>query len=324
MVGGDLIGFGEVQESINDFRDVLSQHNVFIRSESILEALLLIAQGWENRRLSDEPLIGSLEEQKEFRGGLGAHDLVRRIIRVREHPDFQALIPHLNLLNVGNPAATVPKRIDDASNKLFELFMALLVMKLGTNLRLDNPFSSKGDNPDVQINIGAREFAFACKVLNGESPKTAWERFTDGIEQLEKSDAEVGFVVISLRNIIPHQAVWPAHQVGDKLQYQAWSDLLTPMQILLNTAIDLETRILSEYTAENFTARLKDPRIVPGILTFMQSATGIEHVLVGKMLTILNGVYLINPIDGVDQNSKAVVGRLERQLHFLEDNTPEA
>lgn len=249
MVGGDLIGFGEVQESINDFRDVLSEHNVFIRSESTLEALLLVAQGWENRRLSDEPLIASFEEQKEFRGGLGAHDLVRRIIRVREHPEFKALIPHLNLLNQGNPAATIPKRLDDATNKLFELFVALLVMKLGTNLRLDNPFSSKGDNPDVQINIQAREFAFACKVLNGESPKTAWDRFTDGIEQLERSDAEVGFVVLSLRNIIPHQAVWPAHQVGDKLQYEAWPDFQTPHGILLNTAIDLERRIMSDYTA---------------------------------------------------------------------------
>lgn len=50
----------------------------------------------------------------------------------------------------------------------------------------------------------------------------------------------------------------------------------------------------------------------------MQSATGVEHSLVGKMLTILNCVYLINPIDKVDKNSNLFVGRLERQLHFFE------
>lgn len=317
MVGGELIGFSEVKESIRDFEQVLQEHNITVESKSTLEALMLVALDWETRQRSQDTLVGSLEEQRDFRGGLGMYDLARRVIRARNHPDFSALLPHLNLLNKAHPAQTLRKRLDDSTNKLFELFIGLLAMEIGTNLRLDDPISSKGDNPDVTIFIDKLQVGFACKVLNGESEKTAWDRFTDGIAQLEKSTLNLGFIVFGLRNIIRYDDIWPIYQEGENFRYRQWSSWTIPLAKLLNTGVDLGNRLLDEYGTQNFNQRLTNPRVVPGILMFMQAATGAD-IIVGPTLTILNCLYLLDPIGKITSTQKAIVGQLETQLHFLE------
>ncbi|MEK7428820.1 MAG: hypothetical protein V4514_14340 [Pseudomonadota bacterium] len=42
---------------------------------------------------------------------------------------------------------------DDAANKVTELYVACLAMTFGSNIALDHPVNSKGDNPDVMLDF---------------------------------------------------------------------------------------------------------------------------------------------------------------------------
>jgi hypothetical protein len=99
---------------------------------------------------------------------------------------------------------------------MFELLIALASMAIGVKVRLDDPDASKGDNPDVIATIDGVRWGFACKVLNTggperkPNPKTLFDNVEKGVRQIEAApDAEVGLVLIGLKNVIQHDKVWP-------------------------------------------------------------------------------------------------------------------
>jgi hypothetical protein len=118
-------------------------------------------------------------------------------------------------LNVWNPIT------DGDANKIFELYIALIISRLTTSLELDHPkHSSGGTNPDVIAELDGKRWAFACKVMHSKKIKTFRDRVREGIDQIERSDAERGIVVISLKNLIPHEAFWeemPKSELFDML-----------------------------------------------------------------------------------------------------------
>ena len=110
-------------------------------------------------------------------------------------------------LNVWNPPS------DAQANKVFELYMALVVAPLSQDLELDHPVhSSGGKNPDVIAELDGVRWGFSCKVMHTDSTKTFVERVRGGIDQIQRSVAakeiDCGVVVVSLKNLLPHDYFW--------------------------------------------------------------------------------------------------------------------
>ena len=85
------------------------------------------------------------------------------------------------------------------------------------SLELDDPFNSKGKNPDVLAKIDGTIWGFACKTPNGSSAKTMFERLEEGVDQIEVSRAQRGTVYFNFRNVIDHEQTWTFNSSEIKL-----------------------------------------------------------------------------------------------------------
>src|SRR5262249_41613426 len=145
----------------------------------------------------------------------GFGDLARLLSRVKEHPSFAALIPHLRILNDGEVRQTTTSPASDqVANKLFELYVGCLALRCGTDVTLDDPSSSRGDTPDVIATFGPMRWGIACKVLHGSHPQSILNLVASGLEQIERSDVDTGLVIVNLKNRIDHNFYWPPPEVA--------------------------------------------------------------------------------------------------------------
>jgi hypothetical protein len=151
------------------------------------------------------------DDRNEWRRAVALGDMLRKVLNVAKHPSFDQLWPHVMLLlgnsnialNVWNP------KEDSEANKIFELYIALVLARLSSVLHLDHPLqSSGGRNPDVIARIDNSRWAFSCKVMHSASPKSFLDRLREGIDQIKRADADKGVVVISLKNLLPHDHYW--------------------------------------------------------------------------------------------------------------------
>jgi hypothetical protein len=109
----------------------------------------------------------SKDKSKEWRQAIALADMLRKVLRAVKHPCFDKLWPHLILLlGDANIALNVWNRKEDSdANKIFELYMALVLAPLCPHLDLDDPkHSSGGTNPDIIAKLDGSEWAFSCKV----------------------------------------------------------------------------------------------------------------------------------------------------------------
>ena len=157
------------------------------------------------------PYDSQQDHREEWRKAIALADMLRKVLRVRKHPRFDQLWPHiLLLLGDTNIALNIyNKKEDQDANKIFELYMALVLAPLTPDLEPEDPVASAGGkNPDVIATLDGARWAFACKVMHSASPKTFIDRVRDGIDQIQNSDAEKGIVVISLKNLLKHDFFW--------------------------------------------------------------------------------------------------------------------
>lgn len=204
----DLYSYEDAQNIAHHFEDLLKNQGILIQPGSDLEALTLsvfeIAYGRQ-----PSALAYSVDLRKLFRHLVGLTDLAALVLRVRDHPDFTQLLPHLELLNAGNGIQSdVAASRNSASDKLFELFVGCLAMRCGSAVMLDNPQHSDGSNPDVLATIQGRRWGFACKALRSLSPESVIENLRKAIDQIERSPAEVGVPIFSLRSVLNHDEHW--------------------------------------------------------------------------------------------------------------------
>lgn len=204
--------FKESEANLFEFEKILREKNKDIESNSPLDKIALkIIEMYEN--FKKEVKIDLCKDYREdWRRAIGLDDLIRKILIRKDHPDFNKLWRHIILLledsnivqNIWSP------RQDDVANKIFELYMALSFMGIGSDLEVDHPKkSSEGKNPDVMLTISNQRWALACKTLHSNQMRTLIDRITDGIGQIERSNADKGLVVVSLKNLINHDVAWP-------------------------------------------------------------------------------------------------------------------
>jgi hypothetical protein len=207
------------QHVILEFEKLLLERGLEIPVNSPLEeASLAILEMLETRKNKAVHNL-KVDCREKWRQAFFLSDIARKVLRAQQHPDFDKLLSHLKLLleqsNFSQFSASqlsASPKAKDTNNKVFELFVAVILFQICSNLQFDNPHSSKGDNPDVIGEHNGKKWAFACKVSHSANPKTFLERVREGVAQIEKAKTDRGIVVINLKNLIPHDEIWPATQ----------------------------------------------------------------------------------------------------------------
>lgn len=181
---------------------------------------------------------------------MGFVDLAGKVAAVENHVDFPQLLSHLKMLAGTTVVQNAPSVVTDGdANKVIELYIAALAMTAGSNISLDDPNHSKGDNPDVMLDFRGKRWALALKTLHSRKPQTLFDNIKKASDQIEASAADHGLVVLNVKNELDYGALWPsasssqpeemvkaelhhqicaiAHQL-DVFEPEEWRDILGP------------------------------------------------------------------------------------------------
>ncbi len=236
----DLISFADVVRTANVFESTLHALSIEIAPGSPLEEALTLLKGLEAIRLGHKALPDSLREDLPRAAGL--LELVRLVNAGQENTQSLApFVPHLRLLSKAREVSQhVRQRGDEATNKLFELFFGGVCAACGSDLILADPEHSRSEkHPDILITIKNRRWAFECKVIVGDSPRSWFERLEDGAGQIQNcAEAEVGCVVLNLKNLLHPDDFLPvlneeAYRAGQEApEFGVWKDRKTLINYL--------------------------------------------------------------------------------------------
>jgi hypothetical protein len=205
-----------------------------------------------------------------------------KVVALRDHVDFPQVVPHLRKLNCGQVAQNSPSGVlDQVSPKLFELLIALAAMRIGTNLEVDDPDrSSGGKNPDILVTVDNVRYGLACKAVFGHSTPTLVQNIEKGIDQIERSPADAGFVIVNVKDLINHNFCWPSPEDvefpdGAEVDNVAWPDL-TPVHSYLyglanKRVLDMEREIELPVLRDLFSGK----KAIPVVTHFLHTATAL-------------------------------------------------
>ncbi len=271
----------ENQKAVLDFEKLLQQYNMGIPPNSPLEeASISILEMLEIRKKKEIHNL-KVDCRERWRQAFFLADVARKAVRAQAHADFSKLLSHLHLLleptNFSQFSAvdvtTTPKQ-KDTNNKIFELYVAVILFSILSDLQFDNPQASQGGNPDIIGKSRGKKWGFACKVSHSENPLAFLAQVRKGIDQIEKADVDHGLIVVNLKNLIPHDIIWPAIQ--DK-KTGIWSYLAFPLSDGPANLIESEFQRFQNnvYSAiggrELFINEFKGKKAVPLVLVFYSS-----------------------------------------------------
>lgn len=152
-----------------DFEHALNRFGVAIQNGSELEGACCSIL--EVLGKNQNPSVRAPDEdiREVFTDVLGIWTFLKKVVRHQDHVCFPQFVPHLNLLNKGTVVQNKRVRAcQDATNKIFELLLALILLDISTDVALDHPDLAKGDNPDVLATIDDMRWGFACKIIYGQ------------------------------------------------------------------------------------------------------------------------------------------------------------
>ena len=245
---------------IDKFEALMSQEGISI--PRLLETGADMMSVWSLLKLVRQDFSGTADEiRPTFTAAVGAHDLAAKVLEVSGHPDFNKLLPHLQMLNNGvvhlfeEPSAT-----SDTYNKLVELYWACLCMSLGHRIDLDHPQRSRGTNPDV-ITLdqkGDAAHGYAFKTVRSLYTQSVYEHIVKGIDQIERSPAREGIVALHLTPRIAKAGFWPTGGY-----YQDWRPVAWQIVGELQKAV---TSVVEDNGQATIDSLFKGKKAVGGIL----------------------------------------------------------
>jgi len=271
---------GNLDKLVDEFDLVLRQHGILITPGSELEAACLSITDLSASHRN--PLLRNpcRDTRQLYINAFGIWIFLEKIVRLHNKPGFVQFLPHLHLLNKGTVVQNKPlQACEDATNKIFELLFALVLLDIGDDVVLAHP--SKGDNPDILATLMGRRWGFECKTVYGKSGKAFFDNLKKGVGQIENSkNAEVGCVVINFRNLIQHEEIWPVKQCPDGiLQFgsikKEGRDLIG---LDLNKQVTAKKDSLAkEIGVQEVLAIFSKGKAIPGFLAYCQSAAGLTN-----------------------------------------------
>jgi len=264
---------------MEQFEALLKGRGIEIAGGSKLEHGCLVLQEMRRRHQNPDgnaPWSGIADN---LRQAVGVAQLVDLTLKNVCHPDYDQVVAHLKQLNVGSAAQNVPApREDQASDKVFELLVALAVMPTATGVAMDDPIrSAGGTNPDVLATmLDGRRWGFACKVVHGDNPKSLYDNFEKGVEQIEKSDAEIGLVVVNFKNKLPTDNYFPVLRDGHEPilgTHRELEPIVEEMAAWVREQVEAMVRVIG---AQEVWETVRHTKALPGVLVVNEAAVGLS------------------------------------------------
>ena len=271
---------------------VLRSRGITIAPGSPLEAHLL-----EAIRLADWIEDPTVEPEGDiramYRSAMGVHELATAVLAALCSEESDSLVPHLRLLGEGSALQNQPSGIrDQATNKLFELLVATWGLRCGTDLALDDPRSSDGTNPDVLITIDGVRWGIACKVPHSQAPKTLYDNLEKGVQQIEASEAEVGIVILNLKNVFPHDLIWPEVD-SEPVSMAVWDNPTEPYGMAMKYVEELGSEMLAGKPQKAVDLLFRQSKSLPAFGLWASSATA-YHIDDGVGVSTVRALQFFN------------------------------
>lgn len=274
--------FDASEELIYEFEALLKSQSLVIEKDSDLEQVLLAVLEVNAKNKKEIAHNNEIDIRDLFSDQVGIVDFASKIVKHKYHKDFQQLIPHLRLLNSSNTSTLTKKSrvTDSGNNKLLELYIALLCMSFADDVFLDDPDESKGDNPDVMFTYKGMKWAIACKALHTTNEKSLFDTIEKGTDQINKSDAHFGIVLVNFKNIIDRDEIWPMYYLseakGDNApEFGTFPTTDTPTKKLANYGNVYLKKLQDTIGQENLIKLSSSGKCPPGFLIFLQAVTGV-------------------------------------------------
>lgn len=272
------------EEELFRFEEILKSNGLSIESNSDLENISLDIIKC-NKILRKEIEVDNSDDIRLFLSRVaGLVDFIHKILKHEEHSDFNQIIPHLQLLNDARsvPLTTLSGVTDSANNKLFELYVALLVMDFGTNLELESPEVSKGDNPDILFDYNGERWGIACKAIHSKNEKTLFDTIEKGTKQINRSEADKGFVFVNFKNVLDYDSIWPItnseeYANGAFPEFACFDSIELPLKALENVRRDFEERLKATYGNNPLEHLPNKGKTTDAFLIFLHSVTSVRH-----------------------------------------------
>jgi len=259
---------------------VLQRVGIAVRPGSQLEQFLLETLRLDYDRRAVFRPEASLDVPRRYGTGFGVLELAEHLAALSDNPEFSRLIPHLSLLGSTTSTLNLPSaQTDQAANRLFELFVACWVMHRGHDTVLETPRGRP--NPDVLTTLPARRWGFACKTIHSLHPEALFGNLEKGVEQILRSDAEVGVVVVNLKNVLRHGRYWHRVPEADTPDgAHAWSVFPNPQEpydLLVSEINGIWNDLAAHVGEATLRSLLSSNRVLPGVLCWAHTAAGVVH-----------------------------------------------
>ncbi len=302
---------------------IIKKHGIDIAPHSACEtaALSLIEMNEvrEGRTCHDP----RTDHRELWSRALSFGDLAEKIVLARNRPGFERLIPHLKLLAGASDLSqfSVTNRENQDNNKAFELYVGTMALQVLDDCEFDHPEVSEGDNPDIIGSFAGHRWAIACKAMHTRNPKTFADRVAEGVEQIQRSGAERGFVMVNMKNTVDHRRYWPAMRDPDsgEFVYCAFPSLDSARARIVAEYESFHRDLAEQFGGiENFFRSIfVGKKASPHVLLVYSTVTGYETG-VGPAFTMLRTMYGI--YGPPDAETEHLVESLNNALHNAADS----
>jgi hypothetical protein len=147
-----LISFATANHLGDRFLDLLSRLGIDPQLGSGIESELLSITALLEVAKNPELVQDEARRASILRTAVGIQDLAAKVLAVEGLPEFPNFLEHLKLISdTRYPVASLAQNAtspynDDTGRKIAELYLGCLAASVGTNVRLDHPSNSVGDN----------------------------------------------------------------------------------------------------------------------------------------------------------------------------------
>jgi hypothetical protein len=280
-VNPETFALSDLQRLVFDFESLAEKKAALIPPGSKFEAASLALMEMLETYTRKVPHDTKRDYRDDWRRALSLGEILRKAIILQPCPMFDKVWPHLLLLLSGGEIGQnlwSPKE-DQNTDKVFELYVALMILPICAGIELDDPVkSSGGKNPDILAEIYGASWACACKAMHTRSSITLLERVREGIDQIKATNANRGLVVVSPQNVVPHDQFWPATKdpiTGD-YKYHTYQDLSEVEQRLQVEFNRHQTESLDPLQGpDGFRQLFAGTRVCPSILAHASTVIGV-------------------------------------------------
>ncbi|HPI38822.1 MAG TPA: hypothetical protein PK397_12845 [Ignavibacteriaceae bacterium] len=271
--------FGLIKEVIHSLEALLSENKIIVESNSQFENVYLLADNLDSEDFIKICAQLKIDEDEAMAQIMGCYHISQLIKDLSSKSGFDVFRKHLNLLGSSSFVQNVKASVTDSgSNKVLELLFGLGAFAVGENLKLDDPENSKGDNPDIIVDLDNHKWGFACKVISGDNPQTLYQNFEKAVEQIEKSDAEIGITVLNYKNKFPSSELIPRDTSSDnEKKYFYFLNHYAPVEIVIRFVHKKIMEMIETVGSQNINNLFSNKKTLPGCIVFNQNLTTSEN-----------------------------------------------